>query len=316
MSEGDARRKGSASTPSRPAIPITPFPSSLIDQVMPALRDTEWRLLCIIVRQTLGWKDTRTGGRKTSDWLTQKQLIARTGRSSEAVSKAVDMLVHSKLIEVRSNGGTALDSAQERRQARSRLHYSLHPHLVRGVSNGGKMRSLAPISNSLLRRSTRKSEFGEAAKANGTKENTKETVTNEQPAIPNPVAAFPAAVSTASDVSHDMLQEVVRPVEEVDGAVTAFVHSYRQKYAQYRCGSGPPSYSVTALERLGTLLQQSRRDECIRLLDLFFSSDLHLARRQQYSLDSFIYSLHLLRLIEKRSMSAKLAPPINREYLT
>ena len=27
----------------------TPFPNKLIDEVMPTLRDTEWRVLCVIL---------------------------------------------------------------------------------------------------------------------------------------------------------------------------------------------------------------------------------------------------------------------------
>ena len=77
----------------------TPFPSYLLDDVMPLLSDTEWRLLCVFVRQTLGWEDGQ-GGRKRADWLTQSQLKARTGRASEAVSRAIDGLVQKGLIQV------------------------------------------------------------------------------------------------------------------------------------------------------------------------------------------------------------------------
>ena len=48
----------------------TPFPSHLLDDAMPLLSDTEWRVLCVVVRQTLGWEDGQ-GGRKREDWLTQ-----------------------------------------------------------------------------------------------------------------------------------------------------------------------------------------------------------------------------------------------------
>ena len=43
----------------------------------------------------LGWKDGQ-GGRKQADWLTQSQLKARTGRASEAISRAIDGLVQQR----------------------------------------------------------------------------------------------------------------------------------------------------------------------------------------------------------------------------
>lgn len=33
-----------------------PFPRVLVDEVMPDLTDTEWRVLTVIVRQTIGWQ--------------------------------------------------------------------------------------------------------------------------------------------------------------------------------------------------------------------------------------------------------------------
>ncbi len=65
----------------------TPFPNHLLDNAMPRLRDTEWRLLCVLVRQTLGWQNKSEGGRKQRDWLTQAQLKKRTGRDSAAPAR-------------------------------------------------------------------------------------------------------------------------------------------------------------------------------------------------------------------------------------
>ena len=84
---------------SHPLANTTPFPNGLFE-LMPSLKDSEWRVLCLIVRQTWGWKEG--DGRKHSDWITQKQMMRRTGRSSEALSRAVDALVRRGLIEVLS----------------------------------------------------------------------------------------------------------------------------------------------------------------------------------------------------------------------
>ena len=109
----------------------TPFPNVLIDQVMPRLRDTEWRLLVVIIRATLGWIDPHTGLRKEREWLTNRQLRRRTGRESAAVSEAVDALHTAKLILIRDGRGNAVPSKADRRRARQQLSYGLHPDILR-----------------------------------------------------------------------------------------------------------------------------------------------------------------------------------------
>lgn len=100
---------------------------------MPALSDTEWRLLGVIVRQTLGWreKDGRDGNggpaRKGRDWLTHRQLKSRTGRASEAVSRAVDGLVRKGLILVTGMDGRPLLTPAERRRCQGALFFALAP---------------------------------------------------------------------------------------------------------------------------------------------------------------------------------------------
>jgi len=102
----------------------TPFPNALIDQAMPLLSDTAWRVLCIVVRQTFGWHDG-PGRRRSADWLSHSQLKRRSGRQGAAVSRAVDALCKLRLIAVRDGSGRLLESAAERRRSRSSLFYSL-----------------------------------------------------------------------------------------------------------------------------------------------------------------------------------------------
>lgn len=101
----------------------TPFPNWLIDSAMPALRDTEWRILCVIVRQTIGWKEGR--GRKRSDWLSQRQLMRRTGRASAAVSSAIERLVCLGYVNARAETGESLTTSAARRRHAHRILYSL-----------------------------------------------------------------------------------------------------------------------------------------------------------------------------------------------
>lgn len=106
----------------------TPVPNFLLDRVMPRLRDTEWRLLCVIVRQTSGWI-LKDGTRKQADWMSHFQLRRKTGRSSAAVSRAIALLVRAKLIIVRDSFGQPLMTAAERRRSHSRLSFSLNPDI-------------------------------------------------------------------------------------------------------------------------------------------------------------------------------------------
>lgn len=109
----------------------TPVPNRLLDEIMPVLTDSEWRLLCVVCRQTLGYASgDRTGRRRSRDWLTHRQLKARTGRASAAVSKAVDGLVRKNLIAVQGMDGQPLVTPQERRRCQGMLFFSLAPRLL------------------------------------------------------------------------------------------------------------------------------------------------------------------------------------------
>ena len=109
--------------------PFTAIPNILIDEIMPTLKDTEWRLLCVIARQTLGWVN-KSGKRKQRDWLSQSQLIARTGRNSAALSAALDVLVRDNLIECQTENGEPLLTPEQRRQYRGRTYFSLAPQRI------------------------------------------------------------------------------------------------------------------------------------------------------------------------------------------
>lgn len=104
----------------------TPFPNFLLDRVMPRLTDSEWRLLCIIVRQTFGWR-LDGGIRKSADWLSHFQLKQKTGRQSAAISRAIDVLVRARLIGVRDTSGRPLYTPAARRRSHQHLLFNLNP---------------------------------------------------------------------------------------------------------------------------------------------------------------------------------------------
>lgn len=102
---------------------FVPIPHVVFDQILPTLKDTQVRVLFIVLRQTLGRSGAEPGGIKAADWLTHSQLRERTGRASEAVSSAVDVLVRRGLIEVVDAAGRAVATPAERRAHRGRLYY-------------------------------------------------------------------------------------------------------------------------------------------------------------------------------------------------
>lgn len=105
-----------------------PLPVRLVDEVMPTLKDTELRVLLVILRATWGWRANRIDGdgkHKRRDWLSHSQLRRRTGRGSDAVSGAVASLTAAGLIVVEDAGGSPLATPEERRRILGRLYFRL-----------------------------------------------------------------------------------------------------------------------------------------------------------------------------------------------
>jgi len=73
----------------------TKLPNYLVDQVMPTLKDTELRVLLVIVRQTIGYNRP---SKPIS--ISLNALTAKTGRESSAVSRALHSLATMKLIHI------------------------------------------------------------------------------------------------------------------------------------------------------------------------------------------------------------------------
>jgi phage replication O-like protein O len=106
--------------------PFVPVPLAYIDIILPALTDAELRVLLIVLRQTLGWRDGgNLDARKERDWITQSQFQKRTGKSRDALSRAIKGLVEKRLIHVENRAGEPLETPQKRQRARNRLYYRL-----------------------------------------------------------------------------------------------------------------------------------------------------------------------------------------------
>ena len=94
------------------------LPVLLVDEVLPLLKDTELRVLLVVLRQT------HVKGKETGRcWLTHGELCRRTGRASEAVSGAVERLVEKHLLHVMDESGQALHTTADRQQMRGQHFY-------------------------------------------------------------------------------------------------------------------------------------------------------------------------------------------------
>jgi hypothetical protein len=107
-----------------------PVPNALFDEWLPNLTGAELRVLLVIVRSTLGWREGNGLGGwrfKRRDWLTNGQFVKRAGSSSAAVSRAIQSLVEKGLVRVENVQGEALDSPGKRRRNMGRMYFTLGP---------------------------------------------------------------------------------------------------------------------------------------------------------------------------------------------
>lgn len=95
----------------------TPIPNILLDVWMDRLSDVEFRVVMTIARQTMGWlEDKETGRRKEKDWISQSQLVEKTGRSRRQISVATKVLVDELgIVQALNEKGKPLDAAKRKR---------------------------------------------------------------------------------------------------------------------------------------------------------------------------------------------------------
>ena len=115
----------------------TPVPNALFDVHLRDLKVAELKMLLVVVRQTLGWYDsTAAKGRKEKDWISNSQLLNKTGCSRRSVCSAMDALVSKGLVLVMDIAGTRLMQPAQRK-GKTRLYYRLAPTLLAPVDYGG-----------------------------------------------------------------------------------------------------------------------------------------------------------------------------------
>ena len=101
----------------------TPVPNVVFDSHLPTLTESELKVLLVVIRQTYGWIDRRTGKRKTRDRISHQQFIAKTGLSRRVLSKTLKNLIAKQLICITDFQGRILRQPEDR-TGRSYLYYS------------------------------------------------------------------------------------------------------------------------------------------------------------------------------------------------
>lgn len=270
---------------------FTAFPNGLLDAVMPLLRDTEWRVLCVVVRRTIHFRPgARAGG---SAWISRSQLLTATGRDSEAVSRAVDALVRRRLLCVRDEAGRPLESPQDRRAARGKQLMALHPLLLRSM-NLGAPGEAEPTSTA------RKIEHGSrdagTAKPNTIEEKATKNLLNSR--------SRSRLWKTANDVFAPASNRPSPLSEQLsfadwnqDALLSEFFALFQARH-NYRFGH--PASESSLSEAQAAQLRQRWGEEGAKkieeLLDYFFTLDWHWLVTHGHSPGAFASSFNLLRL--------------------
>ena len=106
----------------------TQTPNVILDEWMPLLSGPEFKIISLLVRQTIGFQlDKETGRRKERDWMNIGQIIKKTGiKSDRTVSKSIANLSEIyKLIEPVTEKGFLLNSPAKRESHSGKIYYRL-----------------------------------------------------------------------------------------------------------------------------------------------------------------------------------------------
>ena len=100
----------------------TQVPNILFDHYLRTLTLAELKLLLVIIRQTNGWIDKRTGQRKVRDRISYSQFISKTKLSRRIISRTIQVLVRKQLILITDSHGASLKQPRKRK-GRQYLYY-------------------------------------------------------------------------------------------------------------------------------------------------------------------------------------------------
>jgi hypothetical protein len=122
----------------------TPVPNQFFEHI-PILTHAEIRVLLVVLRQTFGWKDRKTGQRIVKDKLSYDFILKKTGLYRTILSVTIQGLIDKKLLIVSDRKGNELSKAQDRKGKRF-LFYQFQP--VRNSDMTCSQSRIEPVRNS------------------------------------------------------------------------------------------------------------------------------------------------------------------------
>lgn len=108
----------------------TQIPNILFDTYLPELKESELKILLVVMRQTNGWIDVKTGKRKTRDRISRNQFMQKTGLSRKIVSLAIKGLVDKRLLSITDQRGNLLHTSEDRK-GKNYIYYSFQPGYIK-----------------------------------------------------------------------------------------------------------------------------------------------------------------------------------------
>jgi phage replication O-like protein O len=102
---------------------FTPTPNIIFDLLLKELSFSELKIILVIIRQTEGWINKKTGKRKERDRVSRTQFIEKTGLSRRSISKAINSLSERSLIVITDKSGKNLNTSFQR-QGKASMYYS------------------------------------------------------------------------------------------------------------------------------------------------------------------------------------------------
>lgn len=310
MTKNDARHASRLSH-------TTPVPNCLLDGWLPELTDTELRVLLVVVRATWGWQEEQ--GRRQRQWLSHRLLQMRTGRSSAAVSKAIEGLVQRGLLAVESGDGQPKLTANERRRERGRLYFRVrhendsHAQCSRTIpAAGSALANAAPSLDSCHQKARWNKEKQE-------KENTGPSLSIDVSSLENEVVTLDCATLQALDGPADEsgsrgsagnAADAPEPPRgrssETQDEAKLFMQRFEAAYRGVFPGEPVPAVEPQVSDLLQKRLEQMGGDTLAAWLPRFFACDFGYVRRRRWSLESYLECVFALRASYQASHSSEL----------
>lgn len=119
----------------------TTIPNKILDDYLCNLGYAELKVLLVVIRQTLGWLDKRTGKSKEWDWISNQFFVKKTGLSRRAVSDAISTLFSKHLIIIKNEDGRNITRAIERKHAH-KLFYKINANILSKANTSHQARKL------------------------------------------------------------------------------------------------------------------------------------------------------------------------------